>query len=244
MGSGTLITSIWKALKELEYLDLITNFPRICGVQSKACDPIVRALKGNSSPQPLGETIAADIVFERPARMKDAIRAIKETKGQAISVSDSEILECMSLLAKYEGVLAEPSAATTLAALIKLLNYGVIDKDEKVVLIITGSGLKGIGSIAKRMIKDALSFSEEYIPLGRVKREIIKIISFKEGLHGYAIWKILNKKGFEITKTAVYKHIKDLENMGILKRKIEGKVNKYFLTKEGIALLNLLKLEA
>jgi threonine synthase len=70
------------------------------------------------------------------------IEGVKRTGGTAVSVSDEEILEAVRSLARYEGVFAEPSGAAALAGAKKLLEDGVIDENDKVVVLVTGSGLK------------------------------------------------------------------------------------------------------
>ncbi|RLI30371.1 threonine synthase, partial [Candidatus Bathyarchaeota archaeon] len=88
------------------------------------------------------ETIATAIRIGRPVNWKKALRAIRESKGTAVAVSDSEIVEAQKLLARLEGVFVEPASAASIAGLRRLLEEGVIDRDESVVCITTGHGLK------------------------------------------------------------------------------------------------------
>lgn len=243
MGSGSLISSAWKALYELRELGILNEYPKLFGVQSEACDPIVRAIKGLPLLKMVKNTIASDIVFINPPRARDAIRAIRETSGNAVSVTDTEILKGMELLARYEGILAEPSSAAAISGLMKLIDEGTIDENEVVVVIITGSGLKSVGSVMKRLLKRTkLLTTEDVARLGKTKREILKIIASRSEVHGYEIWKLLSINA-SISKTAVYKHILDLEKMGLIRRKNYGRVVKYSLTPDGAILVNILRLE-
>jgi len=244
MGSGSLISSAWKALYELRELDLLDNYPRLFGVQSEAYDPIVRMFKHSPLPRVIKDTIASDIVFTEPPRAQDAVRAIKETSGEAVSVTDTEILKGMELLARSEGILAEPSSAAALSGLIRLVNEGVIDRRDIVVVVITGSGLKGMSSVVKRLLKrNKLLTAEDVAKLGRTKRIILRIIASELEVHGYGIWKMLTKMNIQISKTAVYKHILDLEKMGLLRKRNYGRIVKYSLSQDGAILVNILKLE-
>jgi threonine synthase len=71
-----------------------------------------------------------------------ALRAVRESHGTAVAVSDEEILDAERLLARTEGIFAEPSGVTSLAGLIKLINSGGIDRSDTIVVEITGGGLK------------------------------------------------------------------------------------------------------
>lgn len=243
IGSGSLISSTWKALHELREVGVLDEYPKLFGVQSEAYDPVVRAVKGLPPPRAVKNTIASDIVFVNPPRAQDAIRAIRETSGSAISVTDTEILKGMELLAREEGILAEPSSAAVISGLVKLVEEGTVDESDTVVVVVTGSGLKGVGSVMKRLFKRTrLLTTEDMARLGRTKRKILKIIASRIEAHGYEIWKLLNMD-VSISKTAVYKHILDLEKMGLLKRKNYGRTVKYSLTPDGAILVNVLKLE-
>lgn len=243
IGSGSLISSTWKALYELREVGILSEYPKLFGIQSKAYDPVVRIIKGYPPPKIVEDTIASDIVFINPPRVQDAIKAIRETSGDAISVTDTEILKGMELLAREEGILAEPSSAAVISGLMKLVEEGTIDESDTIIIVITGSGLKSTGSVMKRLFKRTkLLAMEDTSKLGKTKRKILRIIASRPEAHGYEIWKILSKD-IDISKTAVYKHVLDLEKMGLLKRKNYGRTVKYSLTQDGAILVNILKLE-
>lgn len=143
VGNAGNISAIWKGFKEMKEWGIIDKTPRLVGAQAKGAAPIVEAInKGlNSITQwEKPETIATAIRIGKPASWKKAIRAIRESKGIAISVSDDEIVKARSDLASKEGLFVELASATTIAVLWKIANS--IEKGSKIVCIATGHGLK------------------------------------------------------------------------------------------------------
>ena len=118
-------------------------------------------------------TIAEGLMIAQPLKGKLALKALSETNGLAEIVSDNQILETSKLLAKEEGLFVEPSAAVSVAGLIKLVENKVISNDETIVCILTGSGLKTREVYAEAvgkpmMIKPGLDEVENI--LGKVKK--------------------------------------------------------------------------
>jgi threonine synthase len=145
-GGGTGIIGMWKAFGEMEKLGWIKGpRPRMISVQSTGCAPIVKAFnegKEDSEMWKNASTIASGLRVPKALGDYLILRAIRESHGTAIAVEDTEILEDVKLMAKEEGVFACPEGAATLSALRHLMEKGFIDKNEKVVLFNTGSGLK------------------------------------------------------------------------------------------------------
>lgn len=147
VGAGTLLSGNAKGFFELENLGWIEESPRISGIQAEGCAPLVKAYKDDISPSscPTWEepdTCAGGLVDPYPWDADTAIPAIRESGGKAESVSDDDILSALKLLARTEGIFAEPSGVAGLAGLIKLVENGEIDRSEEVVISITGGGLK------------------------------------------------------------------------------------------------------
>lgn len=144
-GGGTGIVGMWKAFAELEVLGLIgAERPRIISVQSSGCAPIVKAFQEGREDANFwdnAQTIAAGLQI--PSAIADylILKAIRESKGIAISVDDSEIISSMQSLARQEGMMLSPEAAATLAAAEKVKRIGFVDSNESVVLFGTGLGL-------------------------------------------------------------------------------------------------------
>ena len=146
-GSGCLFTGIWKGLRDLRELDLIRAYPRIMAVQPAGNQALVRAIQKGASfdkiiPEPYPASVAGGLLDPFPWDGDAALTGAKATQGAGVSVGDREILRAVRELAAYEGIFAEPSGAAGLAGLEKLLSKGGIGKDERVVVLVTGSGLK------------------------------------------------------------------------------------------------------
>jgi len=230
MGTGGLFSMIWKGLREAVYVGFVRDFSvMMTGVQSEGCCPIVEAfVRGRETVEPFREpkTIAIDIRVPEPPMGHMALRAIRDSKGTATSVSDSEILEATRILAKTEGIFAEPAAASTVAGLRKLVETGEIDRDEVVVCVITGAGLKDLSTARKivddrrsvRMFVHGVEGRGLTTKLGETKMQILGLLERRD-LHGYGIWRSLRRSSLlEISLPSVYQHLSELELLGLLRR--------------------------
>jgi threonine synthase len=145
VGNAGNISAIWKGFTELHKLGIIKALPQMIGIQAEGAAPIATAIKaGRDFIEPVAkpETLATAIRIGAPVSWKKAIRAIKDSKGFAETVSDKEIIEAQRLLAGQEGLFVEPASAASIAGLKKLVAAGKIKSDEKIVCITTGHGLK------------------------------------------------------------------------------------------------------
>jgi len=138
-GTGGHLTAIHKAFVELKELGVVHQLPRMVAVQAKTCSPIVNAWSTGDEivPSENPETIASAIKVKVPFNGYTAIQAMRSSGGMGVIVDDHQILQSMKDLGQ-EGVFAEPSSATALAALTEM----DVDRDDRLVLVITGSGLK------------------------------------------------------------------------------------------------------
>ena len=144
-AGGSLITKIGKALKELKLLGLLSEVrTKLYAAQATGCAPIVTTIKERSDiVKPVKpNTIAKSLAIGNPADGYYATKTVLESGGWAESASDEEIVEAMKLLAETEGVFTETAGGVTLAAAKKLIQQGVIPRDESIVVCITGNGLK------------------------------------------------------------------------------------------------------
>jgi threonine synthase len=150
-AGGTGIYAAWKGFNELLSLNLIDRAPRLVIAQSAAAAPIVDAFENHLAeivPVIARETVAESIQVGNPASLGwRALAAVRESRGSAVAVSDQETLEAQYLIGSKAGIFAEPAAATSVAAAIKLRKSGVIGKDDVVVCNLTGHGLKQPESI-------------------------------------------------------------------------------------------------
>lgn len=140
VGDGTTLSGAAKGFRELMACGVADRMPRFVGVQAEGCQPLRRAWRGESCA--FGKTIADGIAVEHPANAPTAMRDVRETGGAFVAVSDDAILDAMRTLAARAGVVAEPAAAAGLAGLQVALAEGSVREDERVVLLITGSGMK------------------------------------------------------------------------------------------------------
>jgi len=144
-ASGSLLTKVWKALKEFRQIGILKELDtKIFGAQATGCGPIAAAVKaGTDVIRPVKpNTIAKSLAIGNPADGFYASQVIKETGGYAEDVSDREIIDAMKLLARTEGIFAETAGGVTLASTIKLIRSGKIAREGTTVICITGNGLK------------------------------------------------------------------------------------------------------
>jgi len=145
-GGGTGIIGMWKAFDELERLGWIgSERPRMVSVQSEGCAPIPKAYREGKEESEFwegAETLAAGLRVPKALGDFLILRAVRESGGTALAVSDTEMMDAVGLMARKEGVFACPEGAATLAALRCMFEDGEVDRDEQIVLFNTGSGLK------------------------------------------------------------------------------------------------------
>ena len=145
-GGGTGIVGIWKALDEMERLGWIgSERPRMVCVQAEGCAPMVTAFEKGAEfadPFPDPHTLAAGMRV--PAAVGDflVLRSVRDSGGTALTVTDAEMVESVRQMATFEGIFPAPEGGATLAALKQLLDSGKVSRDERVVLLNTGSALK------------------------------------------------------------------------------------------------------
>ena len=137
VGNAGNITAYWKGFTEYHQLGLIAALPRMCGFQAAGAAPIVEG-KPVADPQ----TIATAIRIGNPASWQGASEALAASHGVIESVTDSEILTAYNMVARLEGLFAEPASAAPLAGLLRMGRQGLIPKGSLVTLTLTGHGLK------------------------------------------------------------------------------------------------------
>ena len=147
-GDGCIISGVYRGFEDFYRLGMIDRIPRMIAVQAEGSSAIVRALEGDGIVRPYpAQTVADGISVSLPRNGAMAVKVIRESGGFGITVSDQEILAAEKELAKLTGVFAEPSGAASYAGLVRLLRDGRIERDERTVLLVTGSGLKSIDAV-------------------------------------------------------------------------------------------------
>ncbi len=150
VGDGCTIAGVWKGFQECYRFGLIDQLPRIVGVQAAHSNPVTRAFLKDTDrfdyekPQTIADSIAVGI----PRNGIKALHAVHQSGGRMIDVSDAEILAALRRLAQQTGVFGEPAGVTGFAGVLKLRELGLLAGDERVVCIVSGSGLKDIKSAA------------------------------------------------------------------------------------------------
>jgi len=160
VGDGVIISGIYKGFYDLKTLGWIEKIPKLIAVQAEGSNALVRYLTKNVFEFKPAATIADSICAGAPRNLYMAANAVKSTNGKAVSVSDDEISSAQKLIANKFGILAEPSSSASFAGYLKLCEANEIASKEKVLLIITGNGLKNITVSEKwNKIPKSLSFS-------------------------------------------------------------------------------------
>ena len=150
VGDGCTIAGLWKGLKDLYAIGFIDRLPRLISAQAEGCCPINRAIAENKPWEPMEEnTLADSIAVGVPRNADKALTAIRESDGIVVNVSDEEIMAAQKLLGRTCGVFGEPAGVTGAAGVKKLCEQGVIGKDDTVVSVVTGNGLKDVANAIK-----------------------------------------------------------------------------------------------
>ncbi|MHB8603809.1 MAG: threonine synthase [Thermoplasmatota archaeon] len=150
IAAGASLAALGRGFDLLRDLDLVDGpRPRISGAQPAGVSPVVRALDAGEPVRPWEriDTLAHSLAIARPADGDEAVDRIRASGGSAAAVTDDEIVAGIRLLASTEGIFTEPAGGTTVAALVRLVERGVVRSDERVVLNITGNGLKAPSAV-------------------------------------------------------------------------------------------------
>ncbi len=146
-GGGTGLVGMWKAFAEMEEMGWLESKkkPRMVAVQADGCAPVIKAFQEKALFCDFwtgAHTLASGLRVPKSFADQIILHDIYESHGNAVSVSDEEILDAQKLIAAREGLFTAPEGAATYAGLTKLVNAGWIQKDESVILFNTGTGLK------------------------------------------------------------------------------------------------------
>lgn len=155
VGDGCIIGGLHKGLKDLLALGWIDHMPRLMGVQAEGSSYLYQTWANGedvlTKPPIAAHTVADSISAGLPRDRIKALAAVTETGGAYISVSDEEILAAQPALARGSGVFGEPAGAAAYAGLLRAVEQGLVDADERIVVLNTGSGLKDIASAMQAM---------------------------------------------------------------------------------------------
>jgi threonine synthase len=169
VGDGCIIGGLWKGFSDLLRLGLIDRRPQLIGVQAEGASAIVDAVNGDGIIHPgPAQTIADSICVGKPRDATKAVRAMRDSGGRGLKVSDGEIVAAIGRLARTAGVFAEPAAAAAFAGFVKMSATGKLDSQERVMLMLTGSGLKDIRA-ASGILGEPLRIQPDVKELARLE---------------------------------------------------------------------------
>ena len=174
VGDGCVIGGIYKGLKDLVSLGWIQKMPKLMGVQAAGSAALYEAWRTGIDAMQMtpieAHTIADSISAGLPADRIKALAAVRQTGGAYIKVTDDEILAAIPALARGSGVFAEPAAAAACAGLVKAVEQGLVDPEERIVVLSTGNGLKDIAS-ARKSVGEPLVVDKDLADVKRALRQ-------------------------------------------------------------------------
>jgi len=175
VGDGCSISGAYKGFVEFQKLGLIDKTPKMIGIQAAKSNPVTRACNKNTYEfeyrKP--ETVADSISVGIPRNGIKALNAIKDSGGYMIDVSDVEIVETIKYLASNSGIFGEPAGVTGFAGVRKLKRLGLINREDLIVTVVTGSGLKDLKT-AQLATPEAHNVSTDINDLVELMRKIQK----------------------------------------------------------------------
>ncbi len=150
VGDGCSIAGVYKGFVEMKAVGIINWQPRMLGVQSADVAPIAEAMRtGSLDRSGSGDTYADSINVPVPRNWRKAVKAVGDSGGAYVCVTDEQIMRAVRETGRLSGVFAEPAAAAAVAGVASAVVDGVIDSDASVVAMITGNGLKDIRGAIK-----------------------------------------------------------------------------------------------
>lgn len=217
VGTGGHLSMIWKGLAQLRECGLVGRSKcRLLGVQFEGVAP--RAARSDDSYQ--GEPFT-ELEESEPFFRREAVRAIRDSGGLGLTTTSAETIRATALLASTEGIFSEPASASVIAALRGARDRGIISRDEEVVCVVTGAGLKDTKAIS-RLAKTArrVPVREEYavakMQIGETKIAILRLLGERPS-YGYELWQKLALQR-KITTASIYQHLAELEGMALVHR--------------------------
>lgn len=157
-GDGVMISGMAKGFADLARAGLIRRVPRLIAVQPEGAAAIAQALKDGKddiAPVPNAVSVADSLTVQTPRNALQCLRAIRASGGSGVKVSDEAILAAIAFLARHTGVFAEPAGAASLAGLRTALEVGLVERKERIVLLVTGTGLKDVPAAARAVMRPA-----------------------------------------------------------------------------------------
>lgn len=150
VGDGNIISGVWKGFVDLRAAGFIDRLPRLLAVQAEGSAAIIDGIEGDGTIKPVsGDTVADSISVSLPRDGLAAIQAVVKSGGFGVRVPDDEILAAIPEVARLAGVFGEPAGVTAFAGIKRAAAAGQLKRGERVVMLVTGNGLKDVASVMK-----------------------------------------------------------------------------------------------
>ncbi len=239
VGEGVFASAIFKGINELsEYMGL--DMPKILAVRIKDFEP--KELKTSYSLP----SLFSELEVSGSNTLEIIKKFIEISNGFIINVDESTILRIANELARREGLVIDPIGIASLAGVIEARNNNLIDANDKVIAVVSGSPSKDpyilykIIEVENNLLQNIGCISNE-VKISAIQREIMRILYERKVLHMYGIWKELNRRGYRITLQTVYHHIKQLKNKDLIEiSRNSNERTLYTLTETGFLYLSKL----
>jgi threonine synthase len=221
VGTGGHLSMIWEAMVQLKAAGLMTSVrSRLVGVQfpgsANMMSPPPAERRSGSKESPYTELEESEPYFIEEAR-----RSMRESRGAGLVTSVEDAVRATAVLARTEGIFAEPASASVIACVRQALKTGVVKRDDCIVCVITGAGLKDTKAVSR------LSKAVKRVPLraptdvarmqvGETKLDILQLLVEGE-TYGYALWQAISMER-SITTASIYQHLEELEVLGLVRK--------------------------
>jgi threonine synthase len=149
VGDGVIFSGVCKGFEDLLKLGIISRMPILVAVQAQGSSNLINNLKKESFVATPSSTIADSISVDVPRCFHMTAACLDENHGEAVSVTDQEILQASLLLSRSTGIFSEPAAVAAYAGMLKYCREGLIPGGSKNVVLLTGSGLKDLSAVQK-----------------------------------------------------------------------------------------------
>lgn len=242
VGTGGHLSTIWRSISLLRRLGLAeASECRLLGVQVRGGPPG----RGRRGAEP--GLLLTELEESVPYFTQEASRAVDESGGSAIETTAAQAIESTRLLAASEGIFAEPSSASVVAAVRDAVQRGLVRASETVVCVITGSGLKdtkAVSRLARETRRSGVggAYTLSSSKIGDTKLALLRLLKEKPN-HGYALWLAIRAER-RMSTASIYQHLSELEGLSMVRR-AGTKVSKgrerlvYELTRRGADFLRI-----
>jgi len=248
VGTGGHLSMIWRSLVQMRAAGLLDETScRLLGVRLEDSPMRTNPLRGNQAPF-LRSSQLVELEESEHFFLSEAERSMAESGGAEITTTESQTLAATGLLARTEGIFAEPSSASVVACLGEAIRSGQIGRSETVVCVITGAGLKDTKSVSRLArqtrrvaLREGLAMHSPTI--GETKLAILRLLRRGPG-YGYELWLLL-RSSRRISTASVYQHLSELEGLLLVRRRgfvvTKGRERVvYDLTKKGADFLKMM----